>query len=124
MKRLVKTLALTSMLAASITGAQAGAGILFDTARSVIKHPRSLMMMVGGTTATISITYGVNMVRYGSWPLGALLILLNENDVISTEGVEALEGAEVSVKEAFLDIIASDLSEQEKLDELSELFQS
>lgn len=123
MKRAMKSLACALLVAMSVNTASAGVGFAYGTVRNIMDRGNMLLTTAGAGAAVFSVYAGVNLVRYGVWGWGSFLILLNENDVISVEGMEALQELEVSQKEAIVEILGSDLTREEKEAELALVFE-
>ena len=118
----IKTLACALLIAVSINTAKAGVGFGQGAVQNIMNRGNIILTTAGVGAGVFSVWAGVNLVRYGVWGWGSFLILLNEHDVISVDEMEALEGLEVSQKEALLEIMASDMTREEKDAEIAELF--
>ncbi len=122
MKKSLLSLAMISMFYLSTNIANAGVGL---TSRAVknLADGNVLASAIGGGLGAASIVHGVRLVQSGRVGWGVFFLVLAENDVISSDDVQALEGLDVSSKEAFLEIISSDESEEAKAEMLAALFE-
>lgn len=120
MKNSLRTLTLGALLTAGIN-AHAGVGLGLG-AISNLANGRILSAAIGGGLGAASIAHGANLVNSNRIGWGTFFLILEEQDVITAADAEVLNAADVATKQAFLDIIASDLSQAEKEAELAALF--
>lgn len=119
MKNSIKTLALATLIMAGT--AHAGGGLAMGSIKNLAKG-NILSAAIGGGLGAASIVHGVRLVQKGRVGWGVFFIILEEQNVINSEDVKVLNNADISTKEAFLEIISSDLSTEEKEVELAALF--
>jgi hypothetical protein len=121
MKKSLLTLAITSMMFLSAYNANAGVGLSTRAVKN-LADGHVLASAIGGGLGAASIVHGVRLVQSGRVGWGVFFLVLAENEVISSDDVQALEGLDVSSKEAFLEIISSEESEEAKAEMLAALF--
>jgi len=121
MKNSIKTLALATLIMAGT--AHAGGGLAMGSIRNLAKG-NILSAAIGGGVGAATIMQGVRLVQKGRIGWGVFFIILEEQNVINSEDVKVLNDADISTKEAFLEIISSELSTEEKEAELAALFNS
>lgn len=119
MKNSFKTLALATLIMAGT--AHAGGGLAVGSIRNLAKG-NILAAAIGGGLGAASITHGVRLVQRGRVGWGVFFIILEEQNVINSDDVKVLNNADIATKEAFLEIISSDLTTEEKEAELVALF--
>ena len=122
MKKSLRALALVSLMTFGMTNANAGAG-LTASAYSNLTNGHLIRAAVTGGLGVASIVTGVNMIQNGQIGWGVFFLVLEENNVIGAQDVEALSGLDVASKEAFLEIISSNDSEEVKKEMLQSLLQ-
>ena len=119
----LKTLACASVLALSMNVSKAGLGLAWESVTS-IAHGHYLLASMGTALSVASIRTAIYAISYGQISYGAFFLVLKENNVITGQDLELLNNAEVSVKEAFVEIMTSEeMTAEEKQEELSSLFE-
>ena len=119
----MKKLFMALTLVMGLNTANAGVGAVILTARNIENNGNMALQMLGSSVAGLSIYKGLEQVWCGNYAIGAFLLVLNENDVISDEGYQTLNNAEVSTKEAFVEIMMSEMPLEEKELEIAALFE-
>ena len=120
MKNTFKSLALAALMTVGLN-AYAGAGLAVGSIVNLASG-NFLVSAIGGGLGTASILHGVRLVQNGKMGWGVFFLILEEKEVINSSDVEVLAGADVATKEAFLEIISSEISAEQKEAELAALF--
>jgi len=118
----IKFLTLSTLLTLTLSQAFAGVG-LSSYALKNLASGKILSAAIDGGLGAASIAGGVRLVQRGRVGWGVFFLVLAEQNVISNDDVAALEGLDVSSKEAFLEIISSEESEETKQELLKALFE-
>jgi hypothetical protein len=120
MKNAFKSLALAALMTVGLN-AYAGAGLAIGSIANLAQGS-FLASALGGGLGAASILHGVRLVQNGKMGWGVFFLILQEKEVITSTDVEVLDGADVATKEAFLEIISSEISAKEKEVQLAALF--
>jgi hypothetical protein len=116
-----KSLSLAILMTIGVNTANAGIGLAAGSINN-LANGHVLAAAIGGGLGAGSIAHGVRLVQKGRIGWGVFFLILEEQNVITTADVDVLNNADVATKEAFLEIISSDMSSAEKEAELTALF--
>ena len=99
----------------------AGAGLSIVALKN-FANGHILSAAIGGGLGAASLSAGLGMISTGSVGWGTFFAILEREEIMSSDDREVLENADLATREAFLEIIGSDLSQEEKEEALVELF--
>lgn len=116
----MKKVILSLLLALSLKSF-AGVGLSVNAVRN-FSNGYLLSAAIGGGLGAASISSGLGMIATGRVGWGTFFTVLEREEIINATDREVLENADLATREVFLEIIGSDLSQEEKEEALLELF--
>jgi len=118
MLKKMRLLCLALTLGFGVQAANAGVGLSVYAVYN-LSQGYFLAAAIDGGIGAASIAGGINRVKKGKIGWGVFFLILEENNVITSEDAAKLSALEVSEQEYFLSIVESDASVQEKAVELA-----